>query len=48
VSPTKHWLEYVDWADPILENPLKIEDGYASTPEVAGIGISWDEAAVQR
>src|SRR5215208_2004599 len=48
VSPTKHWLEYVDWTTPILENPLKIEDGYASTPDVAGIGISWDEAAVQR
>jgi mandelate racemase len=48
VSPTRHWLEYVDWADPILENPLKIEDGYASTPDVAGIGISWDEGAVQR
>ena len=48
VSPTRHWLEYVDWATPILENPLKIEDGYAETPDVAGIGISWDEGAVQR
>jgi mandelate racemase len=48
VSPTRHWLEYVDWATPILENPLEIEDGYAPTPDVAGIGISWDEAAVQR
>ena len=48
VSPTRHWLEYVDWATPILENPLEMEDGYASTPDVAGIGISWDEAAIQR
>ena len=48
VSPTRHWLEYVDWADPILENPLEIEDGYASTSDVAGMGISWDEGAVQR
>src|SRR5215211_1237683 len=48
VSPTRHWLEYVDWADPILENPLKIEDGYASTPYAAGIGMSWDVGAVQR
>ena len=23
VSPRRHWLEYVDWADPILEEPLK-------------------------
>jgi mandelate racemase len=48
VSPTRHWLEYVDWADPILEKPLKIEDGHASTPEAAGIGISWDQGAVRR
>jgi len=48
VSPTRHWLEYVDWADPILENPLKIEDGYASIPYAAGIGMSWDVGAVQR
>lgn len=47
VSPTRHWLEYVDWADPILEKPLKIEDGHASTPDAAGIGISWDEEAVR-
>jgi len=38
VSPTRHWLEYVDWATPILANPLKIEDGYASTPDVGGLG----------
>jgi mandelate racemase len=48
VSPTKHWLEYVDWAAPILEQQLEIEDGYASIPDAAGIGISWDVGAVQR
>jgi mandelate racemase len=48
VSPTRHWLEYVDWADPILEKPLEIEDGRASAPDAAGIGISWDDGAVQR
>jgi mandelate racemase len=46
-SPTRHWLEYVDWAAPILEKPLDIEDGHASAPDAAGIGISWDEEAVQ-
>jgi len=48
VSPTRHWLEYVDWATPILEKQLEIEDGYASSPDSAGIGISWDVGAVQR
>jgi mandelate racemase len=48
VSPTKHWLEYVDWAAPILERQLEIVDGYVSIPDAAGIGISWDVGAVQR
>ncbi len=26
-SPTCHYLEYVDWADAILEEPLQIQDG---------------------
>lgn len=47
VSPTRHWLEYVDWANPILEKPLEIEDGHASTPDGEGIGVSWDEEAVR-
>jgi len=48
VAPTSHWLEYVDWANPILEEPLKVEDGYASAPDTPGIGISWDEEGVRR
>ena len=48
VSPTRHWLEYVDWAEPILEKPLQMEGGYASPSDASGIGISWDEGAVQR
>ena len=48
VSPTRHWLEYVDWAEPILEEPLKIEDGYASVPDAPGMGISWNDGAVRR
>jgi len=48
VSLTSHWLEYVDWATPILEEPLKIDDGHASIPDAAGFGISWDEGAIRR
>ena len=48
VAPTSHWLEYVDWANPILAEPLKVEDGHALAPDTPGIGISWDEEAVQR
>lgn len=48
VSPTGHWLEVVDWANPILQNPLKIENGRAAAPDLPGTGIAWDEAAVER
>lgn len=48
VSPTRHWLEYVDWASPILEEPLRIEGGEAVIPDAPGTGIGWDESAVGR
>ena len=48
VSPTCHWLEYVDWANPILKEPLRIQNGHAIVSDAPGIGISWDEAAVER
>jgi mandelate racemase len=47
-TPTAHWLEYVDWADAILEQPLEIRDGCAVIPERPGTGISWDMASVKR
>jgi len=47
-TPTAHWLEYVDWADAILEEPLKIRDGMVLTSERGGSGISWDEAKLKR
>ena len=47
-APTSHWLEYVDWANPILEEPLRLEDGHASVPDAPGVGIDWDEEAVRR
>lgn len=48
VSPTCHWLEYVDWASPILQEPLRIKNGEAVIPNVPGTGLAWDEAAVKR
>jgi mandelate racemase len=48
VSPTCHWLEYVDFADPILEEPLRIEDGNAVPFGTPGIGLRFDEDAIRR
>jgi mandelate racemase len=47
-TPTAHWLEYVDWAAPVLQEPLAPERGCISIPDRAGTGIAWDEAAVAR
>ena len=47
-TPTRHWLEFVDWASPILAEPMTIADGMASPREAAGTGIEWNEAAIGR
>src|SRR6516164_9742944 len=46
-TPTCHYLEYVDWADAILEEPLRIADGYAQIPDRPGIGLRWKPEAVK-
>jgi mandelate racemase len=47
VTETAHWLEWQNWADPILQRPYEIKDGLFHIPDgVAGIGLEWDEAAV--
>lgn len=47
-TSTAHWLEYVDWADAILEQPLEIRDGHAIVPDRPGHGMTWDEAKIAR
>ena len=48
ITPTCHWLEYVDWADAILVEPLRIADGNAIVPDRPGTGLAWNEDAVRR
>ena len=48
VTETAHWLEWQDWANPILAEPFELAEGYLSIPARTGAGISWDEAAVKR
>lgn len=45
-SPTAHWLEYVDWAEPFLQQGITVENGMARVPETPGTGVTWDEDAV--
>jgi len=47
-TPTCHWLEYVDWADAILERPLVVKQGQVQVPQAPGLGMTWNESAVKR
>jgi mandelate racemase len=46
VTETAHWLEWQDWAAPILQTPYKIEDGHLHVPDLPGVGLAWNEDAV--
>src|SRR5258707_10805329 len=46
VTETAHWLEWQDWADPVLQRPYEIRDGLLHIPDVPGVGLEWNEDAV--
>ena len=48
VTPTCHWLEFVDWADPVLAEPLELRNGQVLIPARPGLGMRWNEKAVRR
>jgi mandelate racemase len=47
-TPTCHYLEYVDWAEPLLQQPLRVRDGYALPDDRPGNGLAWDRSAVEK
>jgi mandelate racemase len=46
VTETAHWLEWQDWANPILQQPYEVKTGELHIPNVPGLGLEWDEKAV--
>jgi mandelate racemase len=48
VTPTCHYLEYMDWAAPLVTEPLRIQKGQAVIPDRPGVGMEWNEDAVRR
>lgn len=46
-TPTCHWLEYVDWANAVLEEPLEIRAGFAELPDRPGLGLRWRREAIE-
>jgi mandelate racemase len=47
VTPTAHWLEFLDLAGALLAEPVQIVAGTV-TARGPGLGLSWDEAAVAK
>jgi mandelate racemase len=47
-TPTAHFLEYMDWAEPLLAAPIAIENGHAVIPARPGNGMDWNPDAVAR
>jgi mandelate racemase len=48
VTPTAHWLEYADWWNVILSNPLQLKDGMAIPQDGAGAGVEWNEDEMRK
>jgi len=47
-TPTCHYLEFVDWANVLVQQPLRIKDGNAVPNETPGNGLVWDAQSVAR
>ena len=48
VTENAHWLEWQDWANPILKEPFVVRNSCPEIPDLPGAEIEWDEAAVAR
>ena len=47
-TPLAHWLEYADWWNPILSEPIVVQNGMVMPSGAAGSGVSWNESAIAR
>lgn len=48
VTPTCDWLEYLDLAGRILQQPLTVHQGQITAPTTPGSGLVWNADAVAR
>lgn len=48
ITETAHWLEWQDWANPVLAEPFRIEHGNILIRDIPGNGLEWNEEAVDR
>ncbi len=47
VTETAHWLEWQNWADPVLHQRYEIRDSQLHIPNVPGVGLEWNEDAIK-
>ena len=47
-SPTAQILEYMPWAQPILGEPLSLDNGSIVVPQRPGLGLVFDDGAIER
>jgi mandelate racemase len=47
-TETAHWLEWQDWANPVLREPYEVRDGELHIPARPGLGLDWKEDIVAR
>jgi mandelate racemase len=48
VTPTTHWLEWLDVASGILREPPQCKNGVVTPSAAPGTGVEWNEEAVRR
>lgn len=48
ITPTAHWLEYADWWNEIIAEPIEITDGMTSVADASGTGVEWNEKAIEK
>lgn len=46
--PNGRWVEWIPQLAPVTTSSIRVSDGRAHPPSAAGIGISWDDEAIER
>jgi mandelate racemase len=47
-TPTRHWLEFMDWGQDLLMDPLVPVKGWTLPRDTPGAGIEWNEKAIAK
>jgi mandelate racemase len=47
-TPTRHWLEFMDWGQDLIVDPVVPVRGFTTPRDTPGTGIEWNEKAIAR